>query len=85
MKRWLLRVAEQWITIKEIFLDIVRTDCFLSHTDDTDCTDSHWLKPMRNAALNSHGAEDRRDDCCDEFQHLSDGVPFEFDHKLSPV
>ena len=38
------------------------------------------LKPVGRTTLNGYGSQDRRDDCCDESQHLNDGGPINFNH-----
>ena len=38
------------------------------------------LKPVGLTTLNGYGSQDRRDDCCDESQHLYDGGPINFNH-----
>lgn len=38
------------------------------------------LKPVGRTTLNGDCSQDRRDDCCDESQHLNDGSPINFNH-----
>ena len=38
------------------------------------------LKPVGLTTLNGDCSQDRRDDCCDESQHLYDGSPINFHH-----
>jgi hypothetical protein len=38
------------------------------------------LKPVGLTTLNGDCSQDRRDDCCDESQHLNDGGPINFHH-----
>ena len=39
-----------------------------------------WLKPHGGAGLDGHGTQDRGYHCSDEFQHLSNGAPIDFNH-----
>ena len=45
---------------------------------------TQWLgsegEPVGGAGLDGHGAEDRGYHCSDEFQHLRNGAPIDFNH-----
>ena len=51
-------------------------------TNKTNFTElrKHELEPVGSARLNGHGAEDRGDDCCEEFKDFSNVGPVYFDH-----
>ena len=56
-----------------------------SNTNFTNITNftelrKHGLEPVGSARLNGHGAEDRGDDCCEEFKDFSNVGPVYFDH-----
>lgn len=53
-----------------------------SNTNLTNFTElrKHELEPVGCTGLNSHGAEDRGDDCCEEFKDFSNVGPVYFDH-----
>ena len=56
-----------------------------SNTNFTNITNftelrKHGLEPVGCARLNGHGAEDRGDDCCEEFKDFSNVGPVYFDH-----
>lgn len=51
-------------------------------TNKTNFTElrKHELEPVGSTGLNGHGAEDRGDDCCEEFKDFSNVGPVYFDH-----